>query len=373
MKLMLLADPGSSHTLKWAKSLASKGLNVSIFGLTGFDENLYSGYQGINIFTAGINKKDVNSHNKDIYKLIKYPFTVLQLKKIIMLIKPDIVHAHMATSYGLLGALSGFHPFILSLWGHDIYKFPLKSSIHKKLLQYNLHKADKLLSTSKAMADAAHKYTEKPIEVTPFGVDLEFFKPSESRSLFDKNSIVIGTIKALDNEYGVEYLLKAFGILKAKFKEEPLKLLIVGCGELEGYLNKLAIELNINNDTVFTGRVDYNKINEYHNMMTVEVYLSNSESFGVSVVEASACMKPVIVSNVGGLPEVVKDHETGFIVPPRNAELAAAAIEKLLFDKDLRYKMGVSGRKLVEAQYNWDNNLEQMVSVYKDTLKHYDR
>ena len=91
--------------------------------------------------------------------------------------KPQLLHANYATSYGLLGAMTGFHPFVLSVWGSDVFTFPKKSFAHKMLFKYNLNKADKILSTSRFMSQEISKYTSKKIEITPFGVDLEKFYP----------------------------------------------------------------------------------------------------------------------------------------------------------------------------------------------------
>ena len=369
MKVLLLADPNSTHIIKWAKSLVRSGVQISIFGLTAYDKDVYADCQGIKIFTAGIEKSNINTNSRDLYKIFKYLTIVLQLKKVIRETSPDIVHAHMASSYGLLGSLACFSPYILSVWGHDVFKFPRKSLLHKAALKLNLGRADVLLSTSYAMAEEAMKYTVKEFVVTPFGVDLERFKPARNVGLFDAHDIVIGTVKSLDGDYGIDHLIRAFAILKNRSPQASLKLLIVGSGELEGYLRELAVELGVSDETVFTGQVKHQEVMDYHNMMSMEVFLSNSESFGVSVLEASACGKPVIVSNVGGLPEVVVDGETGFIVPPQDPEKAADAMEVLVVDVALREKIGAAGRYFVQANYNWDENVRQMVSIYKKTLR----
>jgi glycosyltransferase involved in cell wall biosynthesis len=103
-------------------------------------------------------------------------------------------------------------------------------------------------------------------------------------------------------------------------------------------------------------------------MIDISVIVSNQESFGVSVIEAGACENPVVVSNVGGLPEVVEDGVTGIIVPAKNPIATADAIEKLILDKSLRESMGKAGRKRVEALYKWENNVEQMMEIYYKTL-----
>jgi len=369
MRVLLLADPTSSHTIKWARSLAIHDLKIGIFGLTTVDATIYKDYPTITLFSAGFTSTTVRSTLASLNKL-QYLRAVPQLKKVIRHFKPDIVHAHFATSYGLLGALSGFHPFILSVWGADIFDFPLKSVLHKGLIKYNLSQADRVLSTSHIMAEETRKYTTKPIEVTPFGIDTDLFKPQPVKSLFEAEDIVIGTVKTLERKYGIDYLIRAFKLLKQKQPGLPLKLLIVGGGSQEKYLKNLTDELELSQDTIFTGRVSYDAVPSYHNMLTLFASLSilDSESFGVAVIEASACEKPVVVAKVGGLPEVVEDGVTGFVVPPRSPEQAAAAIEKLICDEALRQKMGKQGRERVKRLYNWSDNVAQMIDIYRRVL-----
>ncbi len=361
MKLLLLSDPNSVHTIKWAKSLAKNNIYILIFGLGDYSVEDYKDIPNIEVKTLN---EEVTSSESAFYKL-KYIKALPIIKQIIKDFKPDILHAHYATSYGLLGALSGFHPFILSVWGSDVFSFPSKSFIHKMVLKYNLKKADKILSTSEIMAKETKLYTDKDIEITPFGIDILQFKPMKVDSLFDKDDIVIGTVKTLEEIYGIEYLIRAFKILSDKYPLLPLKLLIVGGGNLETRLKDLARELNIENKTLFTGKVLFNDVPKYHNMLTVSVSISNSESFGVAIIEASSCAKPVVVSNVGGLPEVVEDGISGFIVPAKNPQKTASAIEKLILDYQLRKQIGKNGRERVKKLYNWDDNVNKMLKIYK--------
>ena len=368
MKLLLLSDPNSVHTIKWAKSLANNNIDIIIFGLGNLTVSDYNDYSNIKVITLG---QTVTANEKDstINKL-KYLSALPTVKIVIKEFQPDIVHAHFGSSYGLLGALSGFELFVLSVWGTDVFTFPKKSFLHKLVLKYNLKKASKILSTSHIMAKETKLYTNKEIEVTPFGIDMKKFKPENTKEeLFNKDDIVIGTVKTLEKKYGLEYLLKAFKILSDKYSELPLKLLIVGSGSLDKELKQLTKELDIEKNTIFTGKIPFNEVPKYHNMLSVSVSVSNSESFGVAIIEASSCAKPVVVSNVGGLPEVVEDGVSGFVVPPRNPEETANAIEKLILDKELRRKIGNNGRERVERFYNWDDNVKQMIEIYKSLLK----
>lgn len=366
MKLLMLSDPNSSHTIKWATSLARTGIDIVIFGLGNIAVNDYDGFENIKIKTLNVSIDTETSFSK-----FKYLKVLPMIKTIIKDFNPDIVHAHYATSYGLLGALSGFSPFILSAWGADVFDFPKISFLHKIILKFNLKKADKILSTSHIMTRETNLYTDKEIEVTPFGIDIEQFKPIEAESFINKECFVIGTVKTLEEKYGIEYLIRAFKIVSDQYSDLPLKLLIVGGGSLENNLKNLTKKLNIENKTIFTGKVPFNDVPKYHNMLSVSVSVSvsNSESFGVAIIEASACEKAVVVSNVGGLPEVVEDGVTGIVVPPRDIEATAKAIEQLVLDKELRLKMGKAGRERVKKLYNWNDNVQQMINIYKELIE----
>jgi len=361
MKVLLLSDVNSIHTRRWAASLKVAGVACGLFSLEAPREN-WCEEPGIPLFLSGWHPEG---------KLGKtfYLMQLASLRKAIRTFLPDIVHAHYASSYGLLGALSGFHPFILSVWGSDVFEFPRISFLHRMILRFNLSKADKILSTSQAMARETNKYSKRDIEVTPFGVDLNHFKPQKVDSLFNEEDIVIGMIKALEPIYGIRCLMQAFQIVKGSNPDLPLKLLIVGSGSEEMELKALAQQLAIQNDVIFTGRIPFSDVPRYHNMISIYVALSTFESFGVSVVEAQATEIPVIVSNVGGLPEVVDNGVTGIVIEPRNAVVAAQTIEYLVHNKALREKMGQSGRQRVIENYDWNDSLAQMIAIYQEVMR----
>ncbi len=365
MRILLLADSNSSHTYKWATALACEGNDIGIFSLGEQRRIDYSSFANVTVY---LSNNQVYYHDS-VFKKVAYLRVFPLLKKVINEFNPQVLHAHYASSYGLLGALSGFRPFVLSLWGSDVFDFPRQSIFHRKLFQFNMQKANKLLSTSQVMADEAKRYTNKSIEVTPFGIDPDKFYSKKVNSPFHKDDIVIGTVKTLEEKYGIAYLIRAFSILKKKHPDMPLKLLIVGGGSQRDLLQKSVRELSIEEDTLFTGKVSFDKVPEYHNMLDISVFVSHSESFGVSVIEASACEKPVVVSNVGGLPEVVEDGVTGIVVPEADAAATAIAIERLLLDKELAIRMGKAGRERVNELYNWKNNVNQMLRIYKDVLR----
>jgi glycosyltransferase involved in cell wall biosynthesis len=321
----------------------------------------YNQFKNISLESAGLSADKFQ--DEDYLVKLLYLKSIVQVKNLLKSFNPDILHAHYASSYGMIGAFSAFHPFVLSVWGTDVFNFPRKSLVHRKIFEFNLVKADRVLSTSNFMAKEVKKYTDKVVDVIPFGIDLEVYKSISEKKLFRSDDIVLGTVKSLESQYRIDVLITSFKSLKEKHPTLPLKLLIVGKGSKEKKLKDLVKSFGIEKDTVFSGYIKPNEVPSYHKMFNVEVYLSD-ESFGVSALEASACGKPVIASSTGGLAEIIINNETGFLVESKNVEQIVEAVEKLIFNKNLLEEFGKNGKDRVEKYFNWEDNVDQMVKIY---------
>jgi len=353
VKLVLLASGNSYHATRWANSLSERGLNVTFITIHKINRPLN---EKIKIFYVGGASK------------FSYLIAVPRVRKIIKSIKPDIVHSHSAGGYGLLGLLCGFRPWILSVYGSDIYSMPHKSIIHWLLIKSYLKNATKILSTSKAMAERTVKTyngIEFPI-VTPFGVELKSFK---KRKIKNDNIVSIGIVKSLEKKYGIDILIRAFEILTKK-SDKNLELHIVGEGNELKKLIKLKNNTSCSESIFFHGAIPNSKVPDFLNNLDIFVVpsRSESESFGVAAVEASAMELPVIVSNVGGLPEVIENGKTGLVVPKENPDALCEAMIKLINDKNYRKKLGLAGCKKVEHEYDWDKNVSLVINIYNKIL-----
>jgi glycosyltransferase involved in cell wall biosynthesis len=368
MKVMILADPASPHTIKWVNALSKKGVDIFLYGLTEYKPRYYFSLKNLRIYSEELDSAVFARKDGSFFKAV-YLKQLKNLKMYVKEYKPDIIHSHYASSYGLLGAWTGFHPYIISAWGSDVFNFPHQSFVHNALFRYILSKADKILSTSNVMAKEVKKYTHKEVLITPFGIDTDKFKPLKRDSSYNPDDIVIGTIKTLEKKYGIDYLIKAFKILKDKHPKVSLKLLLIGGGSESESLKKLADKLELSNDITFTGFIDYKDIQKFYNLLDIYVSLSLEESFGVAALEAGACSIPVVVSNVGGFPEIIENNVTGFIVEKGNEHSAAKAIEKLLLDKEFRIDMGKRGRERVMELFDLKDSVTKMLDIYERLIK----
>ena len=366
MKVAILANPDSTHIRKWVTALCGVGIDIVLISMHEFDKTQYSCLANFKSYAMRF-KVSLNYYDQKFSKL-SYLTVVRKIKSILNDEKPDILHAHYASSYGLLGALTKFHPYIISVWGSDIFEFPYSSFIAKRILKFNLSKADYILATSNALANEVKKYSPKQCKVTPFGVDTDVFVKNKKRNYFEGQSIVIGAIKTFEKVYGIEYLIRAFAIVADNLPEANLNLLLVGKGSCETEYHLMVKELGLEQKVIFAGYVDHTEISDCYNNLDIFVVPSIRESFGVSALEASACGLPVIASDTGGLPEVVINNVTGIIVPVQDSQAIAQAIKKLVEDKALREKLGNNGRKMVVENYKWSDCLAGMMNVYAGIL-----
>lgn len=350
MRILIIAEANSIHTQRWVKSLSKKGFEILLFSLN----HLKSSADFSNI------KVHTNYRSKN--KLLNIALSVKDLKVCIANYKPHILHAHYASSYGLLGALVNYHPFLLSIWGSDIYEFPKRSILHKLIIKYVLHKADRLLSTSNIMAVEISKYTSKKIEITPFGVDINKFQKCNIHK--SDNTIVIGNVKSLSNIYGIDILIKAFALVVKWNVDKILKLDIIGDGPDKNTYLELAKTLSLQDNIHFRGRIDNSSLPDYYSRFDIAVYPSREESFGVAAIEAMSCECAVVTSDADGFKEVISNNETGIIVPKENIESLANAIQFLIDHPSIRSKMGIKGRERVVKYFNWENNVTLMNDIY---------
>lgn len=368
MRIVLLSGASSIHTLRWANGLSDAGQEVHVISQHPLLESL---------------NKNVTVHLLPYRGILGYFTMVPAVKKLLVQINPDIVNAHYASGYATTACLVDYKPWLLSVWGSDVYDFPNKSFLHKWLVRKNLLSANAVASTSICMAAETRSLTPelKNIAITPFGVDTPYYQsltsPLSARD--NSTSIVIGTVKSLASKYGIDTLLQAFSLLLKEFKqldsdlEKKLKLRLVGTGPQEAELKELAQKLDISERVIFVGRVESLDVPNELDKLDIYVALSrlDSESFGVAIIEASAAGRPVVVSDAGGLPEVVLDGKTGIIVPRENPQVAANAIKELVLDRELRIKMGNSGREHVVKNYSWDTCVNMMINLYKKTISEY--
>lgn len=182
----------------------------------------------------------------------------------------------------------------------------------------------------------------------------------------DSSSPIVGFIgRLVQKQKGLPFLLQAAAKVKAVFPNGNF--LIVGDGPLKAELESLANDLNIFENCFFTGfREDIPDILSAIDMLVMS---SLYEGMPMVILEAMAASKPVIATRVGGIPELVKDGETGILVPPKDVDALADNIIALLKNKDKAQQMGLAGRKRVQESFDVKTMVKKTEAVYGELLK----
>jgi glycosyltransferase involved in cell wall biosynthesis len=360
-RILLLADINSIHTQKWALGLAEDKIEIGIFSFNRASTDWYSHSPYIKC----LSQSDKPQLNRFLAKL-GYILYLPKLLYCIARFKPDIVHSHYASSYGLLGALTFFSPFMVSAWGSDVIEFPRKGILQRLTLKFVFSRASKICVTSGIMKNEVSKYSAKVPVVVPFGVDLNTFYHLNSRN---KNStFTFGCIKHFEKVYNIDKVVIAFGMLVRKFPSVPMKLKLIGDGSQKSDIQKLVTLFHLEEHVEFVGKIMHRDVPTYLNTFDAFLNVSEFESFGVAVAEAMACGVPVVVSNFEGFRDLVPGGENAIITRSTSPEDIFQAMKDCLLNADRRAIAAKKSYELIREKFNWKDNLRQMEQVYSEFM-----
>lgn len=253
----------------------------------------------------------------------------------------------------------------------DVQDFILKGSMGSIFDILTAHSVDKIICPSANLANLIRSYclvdARKTI-VIPNGIDFKSFSSTKTEDanaclkkygLEESNYILfVGRLSVLK---GVQFAIEAFKSIS--IKHPTLKMAIVGKGDFERSLRGLARGIE---NIVFVGYVSSPKIRKtlYENSLLV-VVPSLYEAFPMVVLEAMASGKAVVASNVGDIPSLVRNGESGFLAKPGDSKDLERLVNTLCDDSKLRESMGSSGKRLVEKEFSVDRMVDQTLKVYE--------
>jgi glycosyltransferase involved in cell wall biosynthesis len=292
--------------------------------------------------------------------------------------KPHIVHMHTSKA-GILGRwaarLAGIHVIIHSPHGHVFWgyfnKWKTRAYIFLERLTATI--TDRIIMlTSREKKDhlRCHIAHENKFTVIHSGVDLSRFSdalvdPDDAKKKLGipKGTFVVGTVGRLTHIKGHKYLIEA--ARKILLTRPEMTFIFLGDGELMNDLKAQAASLGIYDKVKFLGwREDVAEV-----MATFDLFVlpSLNEGMGKVLVEAMAMRKPIIASNVGGIPDLVKNEENGLLVPPEDAEAIARSISILHSHPLKRRAMGEKG-KAIAVEYGADAMVQKIDRLYRELV-----
>jgi glycosyltransferase involved in cell wall biosynthesis len=378
MRICYLANAESIHTQRWVEYFANRGHEVHLISRKTFGNNNNNNIKNVNLHLINRLKLQI--------RIISYPIDILynifQIKKLIRQIKPDILHVHYISDLAVLGALTGFHPYVASVWGSDVLRNPKKSKIMKYRVSYVLIKADIILTIPEFMKKYLVNMYNLPgnkIVRIPWGIDLNIFHSgyeNETLRMKEKigikiNSPVILSNRGMAPQYQIEKIIKAIPYIIKTFPD-TIFIFIKGYGlsEFEEKMKLLTEKLNISNNTYFISKIlTPEEMVIYLNMANVLISIPETDQFSSSIMEGMACGVIPIISNIKVYEQYLKNEINAFVVNPNNPKDIAEKINHCIKHPEIQNKFYNINKKIIEENENWDENSKKMMMLYKNLLE----
>lgn len=342
-RLVIFGWADSVHIRRWVSGLAQRGFEIKLISMAGTAHP--------EVETTIIPRRGRLSYFRQAGRAVREA----------CLFKPHLIHAHYATGPGYWALKTNVRPSIISVWGTDITEFP-SNPLMRMFLRRNLRRVDWVTATSRSLHAATLQLEPQisdRISIIPFGVTV----PDEQTPLPAEGVIKLCYMKAHKKRYAPDILLQSLAKVISAFPN--IHLTIAGTGVMTPQLGQMVSRLSLEKHVTFVGKLDIREIYSFIRQHHFMVMPSLREAFGVAVLEASACARATIATNVGGIPEVLEDGVNGILVPPNDVGALAEAIARMASEPELCRKLGRGGYEFVKREYPWQKSLDMMAELYE--------
>ena len=376
LKICYIAPWNGVHTQRWLRYFARKGHLVHLIS---DNPCKCKELEGVVLHNFSFkNEKIIKKISQKLYLFMREQKAIWLLK----MIKPDILHAHFLVDYGWLGAKTGFHPFVLTLWGSDIYIYPKQSKENEAKAKFVLSKADLVTSPSQDLRRVAIGLGASPDNyyIILWGVDLSRFNTQIDGDEVRKNlniksgDPVVLSLRSFKPLYNIDIIIQAIPYV---LNEIPYAKFILinnlkgSYGDEERKIRELADRLKIGDAVKFVSAVEHEELPKYYRACDVYVSVPSSDGCSVSLLEAMACGIPPIVSDLPSPKEWVKDGESSCVVPVRDPIALAHAIISLLKDKEKQRLFAQRNLILVKEKADHYVHMQHMEELYFKLVKNF--
>ncbi len=276
-------------------------------------------------------------------------------KEVIKNYKIDIIHSHYAFPQGFLGShlKNKFNiPHILTLHGSDVLRLS-KNPVGKYFFNYAVKNCDKIICVSEFLKNNLPKQYRNKSEVIYNGVDFDLFYDV---GIDENYGIFVGSFVP---QKGIDILIDTIKDIDFNFK-------LIGDGILFNKINERIKKENIDNIELL-GKKHQKEVSEYIKRCSFLVLPSLSEGLGMVLLEGMASGKPVIGTNIGGIPELIKNGYNGFLVKVNDSDALKEKIKILVDNEDLRKELGRNG-KIFSERFSWKNTAKNVNEIYTKML-----
>ena len=298
------------------------------------------------------------------------------IKRIIKDLDPDIVNGHLPVPYmaDVAARECSGHPFVLTYHNDAVGITPftklLVRSYYDILGKGTIRRASRIITTSQRYAELSpylKRFSQK-IAVVPPGVDLATFNPNvysgflkDTYSLEGSIILFVGQLSKTHRHKGLSILIRAL-----RYLDPSTTLVVVGGGNWFSHYKADAENAGVADRVVFAGIISEEELPLYYRGadLTVLPTYTDAEGFGMVLAEANACGRPVIGTNVGGIPSLIQDQHNGLLVEPGDLRGLVQAISIVLSDGKLAKTLGQNGFEKIRSGFTWDHAVSRTMKVY---------
>lgn len=356
MKICLIADATSVHTQRWAKYFVQHGDEVHLISY----ESSMLDYEGVNVHV-------ISSPFESLY--LSFIPRHLKIYFLIKRLKPDIVHAHFISKFGFHAAFLNFSPVVMSAWGDDILIIPYWSRLLWYFTKISLQRSTMVFGVSNDISSkiiSEFGVPSEKVKTLPFGVDTNVFHLDGSKCKSDEEKVIVLSNRNFYPVYDLINLINSIPLVISKNKN--IHFTIKGTGPMEPELKSLVEILDVKRHVTFIGWIEYNEIPRLLHESDIYVSTAISDGTPVSVLEAMACGKACIVTDVGGVSEWIEDGVSGCLIPPGNSQILADNILELAKSPDTRYELGKNALSVIKQKGDWYHIMDDVRKYYVELI-----
>jgi glycosyltransferase involved in cell wall biosynthesis len=303
---------------------------------------------------------------KQLYRL-KYSY---QIRKQIRKLKPSILHAHFLTDCGWIGAWTGFHPFVLTIHGSDLFIHPKNSPVNRIVVRFALKKADRIIIVSEVMKKELKTYNvpEKKIRIIHNYVDDIFFIKGDILKNKFKNieKPIIISARKLEPIYKVETLIKSIPYVLTDFPD--LKVQIFDDGEEKENLIELSKNLKIDSNIEFMGKLDHYTLSEFFKNGHIFVSAALSDGMAVSTIEGMASGMFPLLSDIPANRYLINEYKNDILFSPNDEKDLANKILSILMNREKMYRIIKFLVNNTKESFSKETFYKNITELYKQVI-----
>jgi glycosyltransferase involved in cell wall biosynthesis len=358
VRLALLSNASVIHTRRWGDYFHARGHQVLLISLepgTGF------------AYPCQVIESRIP------FRFLRYPLQRGRVAARVAEFGAELVNAHFVPNYGLIGALIGRHPLVVSVWGSDVLLSGRRSPLHAARARFVLRRADWVTTDARMLTRAACELGAAPARVltVPMGVDPAPYRAARraaaAAAAAGAPPLVVSTRK-LEPVYDVGTLVAALPALWAAQPE--LRVTVVGDGpERPGLAAAAAAAAGAHGDRItFTGMLPHPAIAAALGRAEIYVSTSTSDSTSVSLLEAMAAGAFPVVTDLEANREWIDDGRNGFLVPVGSPTQVAERILAALADPALRARAAEENAERIDARATWAKNMAEVEQLFESLV-----